>query len=179
MKSDNYNKVYEHLVEDEDDIVGQLAYCLYKQNKQKFILSFAKQYSRRPSDEELNTYVECSEMPRLQQYEEQATKILSETLLQAVSEREDELNIEFEKKLKTFVYGYKPDGFIERNFFNHSSGAISGLLGNILTTVALVVFLYAVSPSDNKQEFIVSASKNLIAALATAFNVDLATIKNK
>ncbi|EGQ9765640.1 MICOS complex subunit MIC60 [Vibrio alginolyticus] len=168
-----YNQVYETLVEDEDDLVGQIAYCMYKQNKQKYIRSFEEEHKRLPSDEELEVYVKCSEIPKLSLYEAQAEELISNTLSQAVSEKELELNRQFEQKLKKFVYDYEPAGFWERNFFNHTSGAFSGLLGNLLTTVVLIGFLYSIAPSDARDEFIVSASKNLIAALATFLNVDI------
>lgn len=35
-----YNIVYQQLVENDNDVVGQLAYCLYKQSKQKHLREF-------------------------------------------------------------------------------------------------------------------------------------------
>lgn len=176
MSKKKYNQVYETLVDNEDDLVGQIAYCMYKLNKQKYIKSFEAEHNRPPKDEELQSYVKCSEIPKLSIYEAQAAELISNTLYQAVSEREVELNQQFEKKLKEFVYDYEPAGFFERNFFTHTKGAFSGLLGNLLTTVVFVGFLYSIAPSDARDEFIVAASKNLIAALATFLNVDIGSI---
>ncbi len=176
MSKKQYNKVYEILVEDEDDIVGQIAYCMYKLNKQKFIRTYEAKNKIPPNDVELENYVLCSEIPKLSWYEEQATELVSNTLYHAASEKEVELNEQFEKKLKTFVYNYQPASFVERNFFTHAKGAFSGLLGNLLTTMLFVGFLYSIAPSDARDEFIVAASKNLIAAMATFLNVDLNSV---
>ncbi|WP_068717141.1 hypothetical protein [Vibrio tritonius] len=168
-----YNTVYEKLVDDEYDLVGQIAYCMYKLNKQKYIRAYEQEHQQKPSDKEMQVYVSCSELPKLKLYQEQAEKLVSTVLEQAVSEREAELSKEFEKKLKKFVYDYEPAGFLERNFFTQAKGAFSGLLGNMLTTVVIVAFLYAIAPSSAEKEFVIGASKSLIAALATFLGVDV------
>ena len=49
----NYNYIYTKLVENEYDIVGHIAYALYKADKIKFIESFKQEYQKEPEDNDL------------------------------------------------------------------------------------------------------------------------------
>ena len=47
--SRKYNFIYSKLVDDKDDIVGHIAYSLYKNEKIEFIEAFKKENSREPN----------------------------------------------------------------------------------------------------------------------------------
>lgn len=78
-----YNVVYQQLVNDDNDVVGQLAYCLYKQSKQQYLQEFERLNQRRPTDLELRNHVVCAELPALGMYREKSTRVVSELLAQA------------------------------------------------------------------------------------------------
>lgn len=46
------NLIYSKLVEDDADIIGMVAYGIYKRHKIEFIDSIRKEYDREPNDEE-------------------------------------------------------------------------------------------------------------------------------
>lgn len=52
-----YNKTFEDLVQDEADVVGLLAYALYKYDKRSQIIDFQREHQRNPSPREINKIV--------------------------------------------------------------------------------------------------------------------------
>lgn len=69
-KSQPYSKVFKeglpealkngymfyHLVKDDDDIAGMIAYCMYKKSKIEHIINYQKQHQRKPTDGELKAF---------------------------------------------------------------------------------------------------------------------------
>ena len=59
MSERNYNYIFSKLVNAEDDVVGLLAYAIYKQQKIEYIEDFTKKHGGRgPTDEELAPFNE-------------------------------------------------------------------------------------------------------------------------
>ena len=56
-----YSTVYKLLVHGEDDLVGQIAYAVYKQQKIEKITRFTTQNKRPLADEELASFMENAE----------------------------------------------------------------------------------------------------------------------
>lgn len=52
-----YNPMFSELVWADDDVVGLVAYALYKQNKRDWFTAFEATNARRPSSAELNSYI--------------------------------------------------------------------------------------------------------------------------
>jgi hypothetical protein len=48
--------MFYHLVKDDEDIAGMIAYCMYKKSKIEHIINFHKQYQRKPEDSELKSF---------------------------------------------------------------------------------------------------------------------------
>jgi hypothetical protein len=59
--SKNYNTVYEKIVQRDDDLVGLIAYALYKQNKRDWLIQQRQRKSKEPTETELNAYL-CIEI---------------------------------------------------------------------------------------------------------------------
>jgi hypothetical protein len=51
------NEVFGQLVTGDSDIIGLVAYSIYKQNKHDWLVSFAKQKGREPNESELQAYI--------------------------------------------------------------------------------------------------------------------------
>lgn len=47
-----YNFIYSKLVDDENDILGIIAYSLYKRQKIEYIRAIAEKFGREPTDSE-------------------------------------------------------------------------------------------------------------------------------
>ena len=63
MKSQTYNWVYRKLVQGPDDVVGALAYVLYKQQKIAFIEQIQRDQQREPNEQELQSFHTISALP--------------------------------------------------------------------------------------------------------------------
>jgi hypothetical protein len=58
------NAVFSNLVQEDGDIVGLVAYSIYKQNKVDWLHAFAKATGRGPTDQELSAYIIGESTPR-------------------------------------------------------------------------------------------------------------------
>lgn len=171
-----YNVVYEKLVKNNQDIVGLLAYCLYKQSKQQFIRKFESRNNRRPSDIELGNHVNCSEIPSLGMYRLEATRSVSLLLSQAASEKEDQLEAHFKERLWLFINKHQPEGFLERQWQNVKGlifGGVGGVFGNFFTTAILILFLFWAASTETRDGFLASAKENLVSGFAQVIGVQV------
>jgi len=179
VTTQKYNKVYETLVEDETDIIGQLAYCIYKQSKQKFIQEFESINHRRPNDLELNNHVLCSEMPALDMYTMQAERAVKELVGQAAAEKEIELEKHFKERLWQFIHRHEPEGFWERKWRMFKSlihGGVGGVFGNAFTTLLLILFFFWASSSETRDSFYSSAKENLVTGFAKVIGLEVEVV---
>jgi len=175
-EEESYNNVYETLVKNNNDIAGQIAYCFYKKNKQTYIKEFRKKHNKNPSDEEINNHVEFSEKPRLHIYEELASAILKKIIIDAVQESSHQLTEKFKNDLWHYVTMYEKEGFLERQYIKGKSlivGGVGGVIGNVLTTLLLVLFLFIFSSSESKDAFFYNGKNNLISGLAKVIGVNV------
>lgn len=58
------NTVFGALVTEDSDVVGLVAYSIYKQNKHDFLVAFSKAKGREPNDTELGAYTMGESTPR-------------------------------------------------------------------------------------------------------------------
>lgn len=74
----SYNKIYERIVQRDDDLVGLIAYALYKQHKRDWLIGFKKARNASPNDIEVNAYLigEGTE-GRINAYRDQAARALN------------------------------------------------------------------------------------------------------
>lgn len=171
-----YNLVYEKLVEDDDDIVGQLAYCLYKQSKQQYLQAFVRRNHRRPTDGEVRNHVDCAELPALGMYKEKATRVVAELLAQAAQEKQDELEQHFKDRLWQFMSRHQPETLGERAWHlvkGLAFGGLGGVVGNFMTTIAVLFILFFAASSATRDDFSTSARERLVSGLAEVIGVGI------
>ena len=58
------NRVFQKLVTKDDDIIGLIAYAIYKQNKLDWLVAYAKTRERPPGDDEIAAYIIGESTPR-------------------------------------------------------------------------------------------------------------------
>jgi hypothetical protein len=58
--SRSYNNVYEHLVESDDDVLGLVAYALYKQHKRDWLVSLRRGRPDAPTSDQLDAFVQAN-----------------------------------------------------------------------------------------------------------------------
>ena len=61
---DGRNPIFEMLVSGDNDIVGLVAYSIYKQNKRDWLMAFSKSRGREPNEDEVAAYIIGDSTPR-------------------------------------------------------------------------------------------------------------------
>lgn len=90
---DDYNKVYETLVGDGKDVVGLVAYALYKQDKRDQIVEIKDRKSKNPSRSELDG-IERNCLKRIDAYKKAAKEELDALVSGVINDNKDQV---FEK----------------------------------------------------------------------------------
>ena len=113
----SYSGVYSLLVHSEDDLVGQVAYAIYKQHKIEKITRFSTIHKRPPTDEELSSFMENAESEnQLRFYKDRAVSILKDFLEQSLTDEVDEINVqlkaEYDGKMDKLLADLRPKGFM-------------------------------------------------------------------
>lgn len=136
----SYNYIYEKMLQDPDDIIGYIAYALYKRSKIEYIKGFKERKEQEPSEEELEEFHTMSCSPEnIERLRLQASRLISHIL-------SDNFNMEVEEAkriiqtkqlddLKAIVNENKPSFFI---------GVIQGVFASfifagLLTLIALII----------------------------------------
>lgn len=79
--SSGYNYIYKKLVQGPNDVVGALAYALYKQEKIAYVTDWTEANGRAPIDSELIEFHRMTNMPqRIAAYKQEANTLLQEFL---------------------------------------------------------------------------------------------------
>lgn len=100
MEPRAYNFIYGRLVGHPDDLVGLIAYGLYKLEKIEFIRRFKEDHSREPIDGDLAAFHSLTNTEsRLETYRSQAEKILASFSQHMLEEKTAELQDEYENQL--------------------------------------------------------------------------------
>lgn len=171
-----HNVMYEKLVENPDDIVGQLAYCMYKQSKQQYLQQFAKRNNRQPTDAEVRNHVHCAELPAVEMYKDTANSLFNEYLAQAIQEKLDEMEKHYKAELWLFIKRHKPESLGERTVQGFKAllfGGVGGVVGNALTTLIVILLLFSAASSVTRDDFAKSSKERIISGLAETLDVGI------
>lgn len=108
--ANQYNFIYEKLVTAGDDVLGLIAYGIYKQHKIEFITKIKEENEREPTQDECNSFFAASTTEsQLDNYRNQAEALLSETVANIANEElgrfEDELIRSYKKEIKDCIPG--------------------------------------------------------------------------
>lgn len=138
------HRTYAELVTADDDLIGHVAYALYKRDKLKFCDSVEKKHNRAATEDELAIFIQSANLDtRLQGYKTQA-----ESLLERLGE------YQLEEALKTMRSEF--DGELNRRLSESKSWrrvAAEALFGSIVTAlmwagIVLVGYTSRVGPSQ-------------------------------
>lgn len=138
-----YNFVYNQLVRGEDDLIGQVAYALYKQDKGERIDLFKQDHGREPEEEELHEIHKTMCSPKqLDLYQTKAAMIIQNTLSHAMQERIKKIEEDLAKKqkihLESIVASLKSSAWSTIGLNIVASFIFAGLL----TFIALIIKYY-------------------------------------
>ena len=127
-----YNFIYDKLVEDEDDILGIIAYSFYKRQKIEFVRNFKGTHGTDPSDHDLKVFHGLSNSDSaIESYKLKATTLAQEFLDEALGERVKEIEEESDRLVQQQIKAIKPAFW-------------SGVIQNIVASVIFVLFIGAI-----------------------------------
>ena len=135
MAEKQYNYIYSKLVSGSEDVIGLLAYSIYKQHKIEFIEDFKKKKGSAPTDADIVGFIMSSETPsQLEKYRESANTILSETVADAVQNEMERISFDFQNAIEPVV---------KKHSYSWVKTVFLNVLGSFVFSILLViVFLF-------------------------------------
>ena len=145
-----YNFIYKQLVEDENDIIGHVAYSLYKSAKIRFISDFKKNNGKDPEESDLDNFHSISCMPEsIEGYKMKATAILQgfldDTLSSTAKQIEEDTEKRHEEMLTRIVGRMKPNGFWH--------GVWQSVVGAVIFMLVMCAILFLLNFSEREYTF--------------------------
>ena len=154
MTQRTYNFIYEKLVKDKDDVLGIIAYSLYKRNKIDFINKFQVDNGTLPSDTEMKTFHASSTTESsLEGFRRQAVDLARAFIDSALDEKRQELEQEYEdnynlSKVANTLESLRPNHYISF-LFGVSQGIVSSMLfAGLLGFFAFVIWSSKISTPE-------------------------------
>lgn len=134
-----YNFIYEKLVKDENDLVGLIAYSLYKRKKIAYIKSFKeKDKNYEMSEEELNSFHNASQL-HTSDYKYQANTLIQDFTNHLLETETQEIEADYEERFREELKSLKNKWW---------EGAFHGIVGNLgfsLVLGAIILILIGVN----------------------------------
>lgn len=136
------NLIYSKLVEDDADIIGMVAYGIYKRHKIEFIDSIRKEYDREPNDEEWQAFaISSNTESQLKKYVSQADTMLASFVMDSAGEQ-----IKDAEKRMLEQYQANIKAVLPSNWKSVMLSVLGSLIFSAVITFAL--FLGAYSEKD-------------------------------
>lgn len=158
----SYNYIYSNLVEDNNDIVGHIAYALYKADKIHFIENFKKENSgNEPDEKDLKPFHDTTSCPgNLERYKLTAIHILqnftNDTLHEMIQEIEQDAINRNKVELSKIIEPLKPLS-IKKSYFH---GTVQSVIGAFVFMIIIAGLLFLVSLSTRKYTFTIGGNGN-------------------
>lgn len=130
------HNTYGQLVQDDDDLIGHVAYSLYKRDKLKFCDGLRQKHQRDPTLAEVEIFIQSSTLDsRLEGYRTQSETLLERMMEYQLEEAMDRIQAESDKELQRKLS--EPKAW--------SRSIAEALLGSLVTAAmwgAIVLVLY-------------------------------------
>ena len=109
MAANNFNFIYRKLVQDDNDILGIIAYALYKRQKIEFIENFKKKHEKEPQEADFSSFNDfsCSDL-QLSSYNNEAQTLAKNFLESSLNEAAAELELKYSNEAKMKIKAAKP-----------------------------------------------------------------------
>lgn len=148
--------IYERLVESDQDVVGHIAYSLYKADKIAYIEKYKNDNGgQEPTAEKLKEYQDfCQMEPHLEWYRMQAIEVIKgfmdDTMKETLNQLEADFNKNHLKQLASVVEPMKPAGFAKQ--FGY--GVLQSILGAFFFAVIVAAFQFIKNYSPDQNQLI-------------------------
>jgi len=158
--SSGYNYIYKVLVEDDKDILGIIAYSLYKRQKIEFISAFKDEHGEEPEDADLECFHQISNSPlQIESYRSQATTLAQKFLEASLEQQSLEIERFYANEAERKIREYKP-GFFK--------GVWQSVVGSVFFVLLLGLLVF----------FAWSANQGFRQVIEHVFNVDITDRKS-
>lgn len=138
MAKAGYNYIYKELVADESDILGKLAYSLYKRQKIEYIQAFREKHGEDPTDADLTAFHDISNnATQLDGYRNQAAQLALSFLETSLANEAKELEDLYSAKANNEIRSFRP------GFWMGVSQSVVGSACFILLLGCLVFFTWS------------------------------------
>jgi len=141
MAGRKYNHIFSELVTSDNNLIGHVAYCLYKKQKVAFIVSFQETNRRLPNEKELDGFHQASQAS-ISATQVQAAEVLSgfieAVLRERLAEIESDLVLNQQAALKEIITPLIPK---KKGAFD---GFLIGLLAKFLQTIIIAVIIFLI-----------------------------------
>lgn len=182
----DFNFIYKKLVQGPDDVVGALAYGLYKEEKIAFLTSFREEHGRDATEEELKTFHRVANVPlRIDAYKSQAESLLQEFLDDVLGAALVDQQQSIERNALVGVMKAHNDHMLSavQGKFNMLKGIAQNIVAGIVTTgitfgFVLAAWMWNEGP-DNIMSNAIAKYKNGAKAEAEVSNDPAPAIKSK
>lgn len=141
--SRKYSFIFSRIVKDESDIVGHIAYALYKSDKVNYIENFKESNKREPADEDLDAFHSVSsQYETIRKYRFIASHILKDflddTLEESIDNIEQESNERHAEILKDVIKPLLPKK--KWTLFWH--GVLQSVAGAFIFALIVAAFVF-------------------------------------
>lgn len=145
--------IYARLVRSEEDVVGHIAYSLYKADKIAFIEKYKSENGGQdPTGEKLKEYQDyCGMESHLEWYRMQAVEVMKgfmdDTMKETLNQLEADFNRNHLEQLASVVEPMKPAGFAKQ----FGNGVLQSILGAFFFAIIVAAFQFIKSytPKDD------------------------------
>lgn len=146
-----YNFIYSKLVTDEDDLIGLIAYGIYKKHKIEFITKIKEEQKHEPTPEECNSFFAASTTEsQLSKYRNQAETMLSEMVGNIANEElrryENDMLRDYKKEITSCVDAMASK--FPSNGKTFGLSVLAGILSSLLFTIMASIFYFVGETSD-------------------------------
>ena len=172
--SRKYNHIYSRLVESKGDIIGHIAYALYKDDKIEYISHFKEEHNgKEPDEDDLKPFNDISSTESsIDKYKYIASRILQSFLDNTLEETkfqiEEELNKNHIALIKETIKPLIPPS-TAKSYFH---GTMQSIIGAFLFMVLMCALVFIVNLSTHKFTITIGGSGNAIMEQADAAKQD-------
>ena len=134
-----YSDIHTKLVADENDLVGLIAYGLYKQEKLSYIEKYKNEHGgRKPTNLEIEQYTKTAEL-HIESYKEIASSRINQIFEMLYKEQADRLEHEYLDKTKETLDKLQPHGW----WYGFFQGIASSFAFTLFLGMVILLLLYS------------------------------------
>ena len=157
-----YNYIFSKLVESDNDLVGLVAYGIYKKHKIEFLLGFKEKHKREPDESECEVFFLTSTTEtQIAKYKYEALNLISEIVSDTTSEEirkaELEMLTDYQSKIGNVLDGKLPSN--TKTFFIGLGGSIVGAF--VIGVLSVLFYLFGLTTDKTNKALIENNAENI------------------